>query len=44
VDVAFIDKIGDNKKQIHEKVLEWGNALVVTQLVVLWIQKHFPSK
>jgi hypothetical protein len=42
--VELIDRLGANPKLIHEKVGEWGDRLVVTWLVVAWMQKHHNDK
>jgi hypothetical protein len=43
-DLSLINKIGSNPSLIHQKVSEWGAELVLTHLVVLWIEKYHPKK
>lgn len=42
--VALIDQLGKNSKQIHNKIGTLGAELIVTQLVVTWMQKYYTDK
>lgn len=43
-DHKLIDKLANNAKEVSELSKQISAAIVITRLVVLWMQRHHPEK